>query len=410
MTRLDRLNEKLQLNRFKLSSLLDMTKAINNNVAVDELLQVYQSIIREQLGISKLMLFNEQSNWDCLLSFGVSGHGDENINPLEDFEGYAGISLISGSKLGKAGFDILVPVYHKNRPLAYLVIGDLDEDEMKISPTIKHMNFVQTITNILVVAIENKRLASENIRQERVKKELELAAELQSLLVPETFSNHANLEVAAYYQPHSQVGGDYYDVVNLNDNEVVFCMADVSGKGVSAAFLMANFQANLHALVNHTDYSLRDIVEELNAKVNQITRGEKFITLFIARFNFKTGALRYINAGHNPPILMRDGELFLLEKGCIGLGMLEDIPQIENGNVRLKNETTIVCYTDGLTELENASSEAFGLERLGELMLEHDGMTMDALNKRVIAAMNDFKGTQPYFDDTALLSCRFRIE
>lgn len=393
-----------------MSSLLDMTKAINNNVAVDELLQVYQSIIREQLGISKLMLFNEQSNWDCLLSFGVSGHGDENINPLEDFEGYAGISLISGSKLGKAGFDILVPVYHKNRPLAYLVIGDLDEDEMKISPTIKHMNFVQTITNILVVAIENKRLASENIRQERVKKELELAAELQSLLVPETFSNHANLEVAAYYQPHSQVGGDYYDVVNLNDNEVVFCMADVSGKGVSAAFLMANFQANLHALVNHTDYSLRDIVEELNAKVNQITRGEKFITLFIARFNFKTGALRYINAGHNPPILMRDGELFLLEKGCIGLGMLEDIPQIENGNVRLKNETTIVCYTDGLTELENASSEAFGLERLGELMLEHDGMTMDALNKRVIAAMNDFKGTQPYFDDTALLSCRFRIE
>lgn len=385
-----------------------MTKAINNNVPVEKLLEVYQSIIHEQLGISKLILFNKQEKWDRLLSFGVDSELDT-IDPEVDFNEYNGISLISDSNLGNAGFDILVPVFHNTMALAYLVIGDLDEDELKISPAIKHMNFVETITNILVVAIENKRLEQSNIQQERMNKELELAAELQSFLVPDEFHNHLHMEVAAYYQPHQQVGGDYYDVVHLNDSEVIFCIADVSGKGVSAAFLMANFQANLHAIIRHTDYSLADIVEELNYKVNQITRGDKFITLFIAKLNSHTGALRYINAGHNPPLLMKDESVFLLEKGCIGLGMLENIPSIQEGSMRLKGSNTVVCYTDGLTELENPNNIPYGTHRLGEVMIRHRNEGMDALNEAIISDMNTFKQTAPYVDDTALLSCRFVI-
>ncbi len=406
MTRLDRLTEKLQLNRFKLTSLLEMTKAINDNATVEELLSVYETIIREQLGISKLMLFNEQNNWDCLLSFGIQG--EINLNPLELFSQYDGISVLeSNSLLEQAGFDVLIPVYHQSQPLAFLIIGDIDEDEIKISPTIKHMNFIQTITNILAVAIENKRLAKENIIKERMNKELELAAEMQAMLVPEQFEVPHGMEVAAHYQPHQQVGGDYYDVIPLNNNEVIFCMADVSGKGVSAAFLMANFQANLHALVQYTDYSLSDMVEVLNNRVNQSTRGERFITLFIARVNFKQQSLRYINAGHNPPILMRNSDLFLLEKGCIGLGMLEDIPRVEEGNIRLKKTNTLLLYTDGLTELENPNKEAFGLERLGETMLQNRNVSMSELNDSIVEAMEQFRKSAPYFDDTALLSCRF---
>lgn len=407
MTRLDRLTEKLQLNRFKLDSLLEMTKAINNNASVPELVDVYESIIKGQLGISKLMLFNKDNDWDCLLQFGIE-ENIENINPTELFESYSGISLLqSDSALEQAGFDILIPVFHENDPLAYLVIGDLDEEELKISPAITHMNFVQTITNILVVAIENKRLAHENIRQERMKKELELAGEMQTMLVPTTFDIHTNLEVSAYYKPHLQLGGDYYDVIPVNENEVIFCIADVSGKGVSAAYLMANLQANLHALVNHTDYSLKDIVEELNEKVNRSARGEKFITMFIAKLNFKAGTMRYINAGHNPPIVLNNNELFLLEKGCIGLGMLEEIPSLKEGSVKLKKETVVLCYTDGLTELENPAKEEFGVERLAQLLLDNGNQPTDLLNNSIINAMNEFKGTAPYFDDTALLCCRF---
>lgn len=408
MKRHNRLNEKLQLNKFKLQSILEMTKAINNNVAVHELLEVYQSIIKDQLGISKLMLFFREDNWHLLLHYGVLSSHDH-IDPPKQFKNYNDISLITDSQLGQEGFDILIPVYHLDEPLAYLVIGDLDEDQLQISPIITHMNFLQTITNILVVAIENRRLANENIRQELMNKELELAAELQSLLVPAEFPKHEYMEVAAYYRPHLQVGGDYYDVLHRTESEVIFCMADVSGKGVSAAFLMANFQANLHALVNYTDYSLTDIVEELNEKVNQITRGDKFITLFVAKLNLKTGSLRYINAGHNPPILLSNNELYLLEKGCIGLGMLEEIPMVKEGNIRLKTDTTIVCYTDGLTELENYKSEDFGVERLGRIILEYHHQGMEKMNEEIIEGMDRFRDTTPYFDDIALLSCTFRF-
>ncbi len=191
------------------------------------------------------------------------------------------------------------------------------------------------------------------------------------MLVPNNFPNNERMQIAAFYQPHQQVGGDYYDVITLNENEIVFCVADVSGKGVSAAFLMSNFQANLNALVNYTDYSL--------------------------------------DAGHNPPILMQNGELFLLENGCIGLGMLDEIPTIKEGNIKLKKETTVVCYTDGLTEVENEKKKQFGVEFLGEIILSYPEVGMAELNTRIINTMNTFRGKAPLIDDTALLSCRFRI-
>lgn len=409
MTKLDKLSEKLQLNQFKLKTLLDLTKAINNNATTDELLDVYQSFIRKQLGVSKLLLFNNQNEWDCILSYGVDPELTK-IKPQILFKDFDEICVLQpDTELGVQGFDVLIPVSHKMKALAYLILGDIDEDAHKISPVIKHMNFIQTITNVMVVAIENKRLMSESLAQERIKKELELAAEMQSILVPNTFPENDKMQIAAYYQPHQQVGGDYYDVIRLNEDELVFCVADVSGKGVSAAFLMSNFQANLNALINYTDYSLVDMIEELNTQVMKTAMGEKFITLFLAKVNLKSGSLRYVNAGHNPPVLMQNNELYLLENGCIGLGMLDVIPSIKEGNIKLKKNTTIVCYTDGLTEVENLKKKQFGVESLGEVMLLNPMASMIELNKRIIESMNKFRGKAPLVDDTALLSCYFTI-
>ena len=159
-------------------------------------------------------------------------------------------------------------------------------------------------TNIKTAAqkrkITNLRL---NSLLEGVEKELELASEMQSMLFPRKLPNDEKMDVDALYQAQHQVGGDYYDFIRLNENEVAFCIADVSGKGVSAALLMANFQANLRALFKTTS-SLNEIVTDLNRLVNENAKGEKFVTLFIAKYNYITRFLTYINAGHNPPILV----------------------------------------------------------------------------------------------------------
>jgi sigma-B regulation protein RsbU (phosphoserine phosphatase) len=405
--KVNKLYTKLRLKDFKLNSLLEITKAINNNFPVDKLLNIYEYILREQLGISKLILFNHDEEWSCILKYGVRGRA-KNINVSEDLTHIKEITVIeSSSKNSLNSFDVVIPVFHKEQPLAYLLIGDLNEDEIKISPTIKHMPFIQTLTNIIVVAIENKRMAKESIRQERAKRELEVASEMQSLLFPSDLPSNNRVDIAGQYQSHQMVGGDYYDYIQLNHEEFVFCMADVSGKGVSAALLMSNFQANLRALISYTDLPLTELVHKLNSRVMASADGEKFITFFIGKYNITNKTLKYINAGHNHPVLT-DGKNFqLLGVGCTGLGMFDEIPTVEEETIHIHPKSTIVCYTDGLVELENENEEDYGTDRLVDIIHNNYQLKMEELNTLIFQDLEEFRNTRPYMDDTALFSCRF---
>jgi sigma-B regulation protein RsbU (phosphoserine phosphatase) len=292
-------------------------------------------------------------------------------------------------------------------PLAYLLIGDIQgEDKLEISPTIKHLPFIQTLTNIIIVAIENKRLAKDNIKQEGVRKEMELASEMQNMLFPSVLPDNKQLQMAAHYQPHHQVGGDYYDLIKLNDHEVIICIADISGKGVSAALLMANFQANLRALVNHTN-SLGEIVDDLNSQVMNNAKGEKFITLFIAKYNMVTHVLTYINAGHNPPLIINGNATNWLKTGCTGLGMFDELVKVREGILNVSPNSVMLCYTDGLIELENDMKEEYGMERLKNIVTEHIKGSMQELINSIKEDSSTYRQHQQYHDDIALLACRF---
>lgn len=389
----------------KLNSLLEITKAINNNFSTEQLLEIFEEVLEKQLNIGKLVLFsNENDSWKCILKYGV---GDEynDINVERDLLSIKEIGTINFSqkRLSKA-FEIVIPVFHKSHPLAYVLIGDL-EDKVEVSPAIKHLPFVQTLTSIIVVAIENKKLARDTIRQAAMRKELELASEMQSMLFPSTLPKDKNIDTAAFYLPHQQVGGDYYDFIWLNENECAFCVADVSGKGVAAALLMSNFQANLRVLFHHTS-TLTELVRELNAKVMANAKGEKFITLFIAKYNLITRTLTYVNAAHNPPLIASGNSISTLKIGCTGLGMFDEIDKIKEGIVNISPGTTIVCYTDGLTELENDKGEDFGIDSLKDLIKNNPKLNMMELNVRIMETVMNYKQSRPYIDDIALFSIK----
>ena len=405
-SKVEKLVDKLKVKDFKLNSLLLITQAINGNKPVSELLERYKYILKEQLSISKLMLFINNPVWKCLLQYGNNNHVVD-INVERDLIKLSEITVLEYSgKESLNSFDIVIPVFHKHMPLAYLLIGDLNEDAIKISPAIKHMPFIQTITNIIVVAIENKRLAKDFIREERINKELEVASQMQQMLFPSDLPSNNKVDIDALYRPHHQGGGDYYDFIQLSEHEFAFCMADVSGKGVSAAILMSNFQANLRAIVTHSKRPLENIVKDLNDKVMQSAKGEKFITFFIAKYNSVTQILTSINAGHNPPVLTNGKNEVRLSKGCIGLGMFDEIPTIETEEIKLEGITTIVCYTDGLVELENDANDSFGIYNLLKLVHNNYEVKMKTLNKLIFEELEVFKQNQTYFDDIALLSCR----
>ncbi|NMB71075.1 MAG: serine/threonine-protein phosphatase, partial [Bacteroidales bacterium] len=202
------------------------------------------------------------------------------------------------------------------------------------------------------------------------------------------------------------VGGDYYDCIRLSRDEVGFCIADVSGKGISAALLMSNFQANLRALFSH-EISLTALVERLNERVMSSANGEKFITLFVAKYNYRTRELNFVNAGHNPPVLYHkeSRKLVFLRSGCVGIGMLDEIPFIHHGSMLIEEPSKMICYTDGLVEVIDDTGVGFGTAVIEE-NIANDAPVAENINS-IIESRRILSGSTAIFDDITILGIEF---
>jgi len=400
---------RLKMSKFKLNALLDITQAITANLPIDELLKKYEKILREELNIGKILIHKYSVEWECILAAGCSPNMYKNIDVVRDLMKYSEITFVpSGEDNILKAFDIIIPVLNNNVHLAFVLIGDIDEEGEGVSPVIKHLNFIQTISNIIIVAIENIRLFNESLRQEAIKKELELASRMQTMLIPNNreLPQNNKIFVTGFYLPHYNVGGDYYDCILLNEEEIGFCIADVSGKGISAALLMSNFQANLRALFTH-EISLVSLVEKLNKRVIHSAAGEKFITLFIARYNYNTKIMQYINAAHNPPVLYNtvSGNISLFQTSCVGMGMLDEIPVINEVSFEIKERSKILCYTDGLSELPDENGEEIGTRAIEQNLSNNN--SIDENIKQLIEKQNIVSGNTNLFDDVSIIGIEF---
>jgi sigma-B regulation protein RsbU (phosphoserine phosphatase) len=328
--------------------------SINANLPTEELLSKYESILRNNLGIGKILIFKHSVKWECLLNGGFSKELETGIDVESQLLKFTEPAF-RNEGLDIEGVDIVIPVYNNYVQMAFVLIGDIEEEGKGMSPVLKQFNFVQTISSIILVAIENIRLFKESLRQEALRKELELAARMQQKLIPDNRSmpHNDHLAVNGFYYPHYEVGGDYYDCIKLSDTKTGFCIADVSGKGISAAILMSNFQASFRALFTH-EIELPLLIRKLNTLITANASGEKFITFFVARYDHENFTLEYINAGHNPPVLFDTvtGEVIHLHSLCVGIGMIDEIPPVREQLLNITNYSKIVCYTDGLSDLK----------------------------------------------------------
>ena len=234
---------------------------------------------------------------------------------------------------------------------------------------------------------------------------MELASEMQRMLIPAELPRGNKYEFSSIYKPQLGVGGDYFDVIQFDEHRIAFCVGDISGKGVAAALLMANFQANFHSLIRK-QYPLDDFVKALNESVLRITHSEKFITFFVAEYNTKTRELKYINAGHNPPILVHNNEVVLLRKGCTILGSFEELPHIEIGQGIIKGHATLLAYTDGLTDLRNNEGDFLDADMINEFTFQNNHLPAKEFNDKLMAEIKQFKGTQDFPDDFTILTCK----
>ena len=392
-----------EVKEIKLLSLLEITNAINENAPVEHLMKIFTFILKEQLGFSKFVLLMHQKEWENPVKIGYKGK--INLNTIDkEFNRFKEITIIESSKSKLLHqFQVIIPVFHSEKPLAFLLLASNLDSENETS----YFSFVQTLTNIIAVAIENKRLGEQHIIKERISKELEVAREMQKLLFPSDLPSNRKMDISAKYIPRHAIGGDYYDFIPLGDDEYIICIADVSGKGVSAALLMANFQATIRTLFKYQRFEMPFLLEELNKKVMRSAKGEKFITFFIAHYNAYNRKMQYVNAGHNHPFILNGRKVMMLDKGCIGLGMLDEIPTIEVGNIQLEPNSTFVLYTDGLIELENQDGDFFGVPRLIKTAQSYAALKMEDMNNIVFSKLDDWREELNFVDDTAIFSCKF---
>jgi len=195
------------------------------------------------------------------------------------------------------------------------------------------------------------------------------------------------------------------NVTNWRVSINLFCVADISGKGIAAALLMANFQSKFHDLINKRS-ALDVFISKLNESIFEITNGEKFLTFFVAEFNTKTNELRYVNAGHNPPLLIMNGKNIPLDKGSTILGSFTKLPEIEVGTEQIDEEAIILTYTDGLTDVKNGAGVFYDEELLQAFALDNYAQSAEAFNKKLLQTIDDFKGDQVYPDDFTVLTCK----
>ncbi|MBA3648166.1 MAG: serine/threonine-protein phosphatase [Chitinophagales bacterium] len=386
----------------ELQALLQLTQAVNNNLSSEGILKMFISILIKQLGINRLAIFlEEEGNWECRHYFGLAQEEYEDLDNRFEPE-FRQIGRIQNHFFSRY-FDFIFPVYHKDKPLLYTFLGDI----MPRGEMDEHskLNFIQVLSSIVAMALENKRLCREQRNQQALRSELIQAGELQTMLIPDNLPDNHRIQMSGVYSPHHEVGGDYYDYLSLNEDECMFCIGDISGKGVAAALLMANFQARLRSYADQYT-SLVALVENLNTHVNNITKGEKYITFFLAKFNFVTRELQYVNAGHNPAILYHGQEIQYLEEGCTILGMFEKLPYVNVRTIHLPSPFVTFCYTDGLSDIENKKGKPLEIHHLTEFIKHYHMLDARSLNKKLMTYIQRFNGSEFANDDVSMLTCK----
>jgi phosphoserine phosphatase RsbU/P len=253
-------------------------------------------------------------------------------------------------------------------------------------------------------------LIEEQNKRQRLENEILIAREVQNQLFPSTLPSVPGVEIEAICKAARSVSGDYYDFIQLSPTHVAIAIADISGKGISAALLMASLQAALRsqALTEGSEsLSTAELVARLNKHLVRNTGDDRFATFFIAVYDSATRTLRYTNAGHLPSFLICNGSSHLLDKGGMVLGVLEDYAY-EQGVLEVAPDSLLIGYSDGLVEPENVYGEEFGIARLREAAIRVQSAKPSMVAESLMAAAEEWAGTPEQADDMTVIVTRLR--
>ena len=295
---------------------------------------------------------------------------------------------------------LAVPLSVDERTIFGLVYADSPTYEATF--TEEHLNILTTLASVASIRVENASLMDARLERERMERELELATEIQQRFQPSAPPIVEGYQFQGISFSCYEIGGDYYDFVPRHDGKMLIALGDVSGKGTAAALLMSSLHAAIHAQVSaKTELGLA--ISSVNHYLAENTPANRFVTLFATELNPETGHLRYINAGHNPPLIGRaDGTVLQLSSGGFPLGIISGA-EFEIGEITLESGDVLVIYSDGVSEANNLVGEEFGMDRLINVVKSNLKASASGLRDKVESALSSFTQTAPANDDITLV-------
>ena len=368
--KLKKVNRDLDAKVNQLRSLFDLSKEFSGILQIDRVSKMLVYSLIGQMLVSKYAIIScIGSNVTFLDNRFDEGHlklafthcGAEHFSkPLTRLE-LTGIF----KPFAEVGVDLVVPMQLKGETKGLILLG---KRKNELSYTNSDVEFVSSLGSLAIISIENARLFKETLEKQRLEKDLETARNIQNNLLPKTIPAVSNFDIAAFNKSARMVGGDYYDIVKLDKDRILIAIADVSGKGVPAALLMANIQAFLKSICK-MNLPLADATNLLNDLVAENTTMGSFITFFWGILDNVKKEMIYVNAGHNPPLHIRGGKISKLKKGGMILGVMQTLVPYISETVSFESGDAVVLFTDGITEAMNTKWEEYSDEKLENLTL-----------------------------------------
>lgn len=292
-----------------------------------------------------------------------------------------------------------VPLIVKGKLIGYLAVFNKKGDQ---EFEVEDRRLLVIIASQTAQIIENARLYKEEQEYLQLKEEMRVATEIQKHLLPDQNPEIEGYTIAAMNIPAKEIGGDYFDFIELNDGQWGFCVGDITGKGIPAALLMANLQASLRsqALLNsQTDFCLKNI----NKLLHRNTESTKFATLFYGVLDPSTHTISYCNAGHDEPIVIRKNKpIHSLKATGMLLGVIEGA-EYQSSSIQLESEDVLVFFTDGVTEAMNNNFEEFGLERTIETSTMHSSNSAHDILSSLYDSVKTFVDGHTQSDDITIM-------
>lgn len=403
----------------QLSLLFEATRLLNSTLDLAELLELILKIARTEVKADRGTVFLVDQRRNELWSIAASGLDHQELR-IPFGKGVAGRVASTGEVVNTADayrLDFFDPSFDQrlNYKTASLLSLPIRHHSGEVVGVLQLVNaqsghfsaddveFLTKLSGHMAMALENARLHRDTLEQQRLERELALARSIRSRLLPDSPPVIPGYDMAVLSDFCFDMAGDYYDFLSLGPQSLLIVIAEVEGKGVSSALIMANLQATLRALVLHL-HSLEVLAFSLNEMLYKDTRAGKHLSIFLGLVDTRRSVLQYVNAGLVPPILVRGntGEVKLLEEGGTVIGLF---PQADytRGSVKLEHGDLLVCCTDGILQVSDERDEAYGAKRLAEFIRRHRDRNAQGVVDAVLSDVSSYPAASMNDDDKVLI-------